>query len=30
MMDGFGLDVAIILVHLLPGGDKITDFFEVP
>jgi len=27
---GAALDVAIILVLLLPWGEKITDFFEVP
>jgi len=27
---GVALDVAIILVLLLPWGEKITDFFEVP
>lgn len=27
---GAALDVAIILVLLLPFGDKVTDFFEVP
>jgi len=27
---GAALDVAIILVLLLPFGEKVTDFFEVP
>lgn len=27
---GVALDVAILLVLLLPWGEKITDFFEVP
>jgi len=27
---GVLLDLAIILVLLLPWGEKITDFFEVP
>jgi len=27
---GVALDVAILLVLLLPGGDRVTDFFGVP